>query len=346
MTRMVELARGAEATAPALPRRQARERWAVVALGTILLFNLLFTPHFFTLQLKSGHVFGSLVDVVHRAAPIALMAIGMTFAIATKGIDISVGSVAAVAGALAAAMIVRHQPLGVVIAVPLLVAAGIGAWNGLLVTAGGIQPIIATLVMMVAGRGIAQLITDGQILVYEYPPFEFVANGFFLGLPFSFTILAAVAALVWLAARRTAAGLFVEAVGVNRSAARLAGVNVALVTFLVYVLSGLCAGISGLIFASEIKGADANTAGLNYELDAILAVVIGGTSMEGGRFTLLGSVLGALVIQSLNTTILTRGVAVQATLVVKALVVFAICLLQSDNLRRVAGGLLAGRRAP
>lgn len=329
----------------AMPREHPREVWAVVALAAILLFNLLFTPHFFSVQVRGGHLFGSLIDVVHRAAPVALMAIGMTFAIATKGIDISVGSVAAVSGAVAATLVVGHHPLWVAVLVPLAVTTALGAWNGLLVAVAGVQPIIATLVLMVAGRGIAQLVTDGQILVYEDRPFEFIANGFFLRVPFSWTILAGVALLAWLVARRTAYGLFVEAIGVNRSAARFSGVNAGLVVFLIYVFSGLCAGVAGLVYASEIKGADANTAGLNAELDAILAVVIGGTSMEGGRFSLLGSVLGALVIQSLNTTILTRGVPVQATLVLKAMVVFAICLLQSDAFRRLAGGLFWKRRA-
>jgi len=338
------LGNATEGAAP-LPRERAREVWALVALAVILLFNLLLTPHFFQLQLRQGHLFGSLIDVVHRAAPIALMAIGMTFAIATKGIDISVGSVAAVSGAVAATLVVGHHPLWVVVLGPLLVAVLLGAWNGMLVAAAGVQPIIATLVLMVAGRGMAQLVTDGQILVYEHKGFEFVANGFFLGVPFSWTLLALVALAAWLAARRTAYGLFVEAIGVNRSAARLSGVDVGLVVFLIYVFSGFCAGVAGLMYASEIKGADANTAGLNAELDAILAVVIGGTSMEGGRFTLLGSVLGALVIQSLNTTILTRGVPVQATLVLKAVVVFAICLLQSDAFRRQTAGLLRRPRS-
>lgn len=331
--------------APVLPRERSRALWAVVALGAILLFNLLFTRNFFALSIRDGHLFGTLVDVMHRATPIALMAVGMTFAIATRGIDVSVGSVAAVSGAVAATLIAKeHAPLWLAVAAPLAATTLLGAWNGLLVAGARIQPIVATLVLMVAGRGIAQLVTEGQIVVYEDRPFEFIGSGHLLGLPFSLTLLALVAGGAWLLARRTAFGLFVETIGINRSAARFSGIRTGLVLFVIYALSGLCAGVAGLLYAADIKAADANTAGLNAELDAILAVVIGGTSMDGGRFSLAGSVLGSLVIQSLNTTILTRGVPVEVTLVVKSLVVFAICLLQSEAFRRGAARLLPGRR--
>ena len=309
--------------------------WPLLVLAIILLFNLFFTEHFFRIVVRDDHLFGSLIDILNRAAPVMLLAIGMTLVIATAGIDISVGSVTAISGAIAAVLIAKgNAPLFQVIAVPLVVVMILGAWNGLLVSYVGIQPIIATLILLVAGRGIAQLITDGQIIVFENKPFEFIGNGFLFGLPFSITIVTVVLLITGTLARKTALGLFIESVGGNPNASRYSGVNARGIKSLVYIFTAFCAGIAGLIAASNIKAADPNSSGLNIELDAILAVVIGGTSMNGGKFSLLGSIIGAIFIQTLTTTILTRGVPVQVTLVVKALVVFAVCLLQSEAFRR------------
>ena len=309
--------------------------WPLLVLAIILLFNLFFTEHFFRIVVRDDHLFGSLIDILNRAAPVMLLAIGMTLVIATAGIDISVGSVTVISGAIAAVLIAKgNAPLFQVIAVPLVVVMILGAWNGLLVSYVGIQPIIATLILLVAGRGIAQLITDGQIIVFENKPFEFIGNGFLFGLPFSITIVTVVLLITGTLARKTALGLFIESVGGNPNASRYSGVNARGIKSLVYIFTAFCAGIAGLIAASNIKAADPNSSGLNIELDAILAVVIGGTSMNGGKFSLLGSIVGAIFIQTLTTTILTRGVPVQVTLVVKALVVFAVCLLQSEAFRR------------
>lgn len=309
--------------------------WPLLVLAIILLFNLFFTEHFFRIVVRDGHLFGSLIDILNRAAPVMLLAIGMTLVIATAGIDISVGSVMAISGAIAAVLIAKgNAPLFQVVGVPLLAVMILGAWNGLLVSYVGIQPIIATLILLVAGRGIAQLVTDGQIIVFENKPFEFIGNGFLFGLPFSITIVAVVLIITGTLTRKTALGLFIESVGGNPNASRYSGVNARGIKSLVYIFTAFCAGIAGLIAASNIKAADPNSSGLNIELDAILAVVIGGTSMNGGKFFLLGSIIGAIFIQTLTTTILTRGVPVQVTLVVKALVVFAVCLLQSEAFRR------------
>jgi galactofuranose transport system permease protein len=317
--------------------------WALAALALILLFNILFTPHFFRIEIKDGHLFGSLIDILNRGSPIMLLAIGMTLVIATKGIDISVGSVLAISGAIAAILMVKlHAPMILVFTVPILVSLVFGCWNGFLVSVVGIQPIIATLILIGTGRGIAQLITDGQIIVFQNKPFEALGTGFFLGFPLAISIVLVVYAAIGLLTRKTALGLFIESCGINPKASRYAGINARAILFGVYVISAFCAGISGLIVASDIKAADPNSAGLNYELDAILAVVIGGTSMDGGKFSLTGSVIGALVMQTLTTTILTYGVPVQYTLVVKALVVFAICLIQSESFRSLIGN--SGRR--
>ena len=145
--------------------------------------------------------------------------------------------------------------------------------------------------------------------------------------------MAALLATFLLLTRKTALGLFIESIGVNPMAARFAGVRARIITFWVYAICGLCAGVAGLIVTSNVKSADGNNAGLDFELDAILAVVLGGTSLNGGRFTLVGSVLGALIIQTLTTTIYSIGVPPEITLVVKAVVVFVVSILQSERLR-------------
>jgi simple sugar transport system permease protein len=313
----------------------ARLRWPLAALMLVLLFNWFFTPGFFRLEIKDGRLYGSLVDILNRGTPVALAALGMTLVIATGGVDLSVGAVMAIAGSVAAKLITGTS-LGVpgVIASALAVATLAGLWNGTLVGFLRVSPIVATLILMVSGRGVAQLINGGQIITFESKSFEFIGRGHFLGLPFTVTITLALLAILGLLKERTALGLFIAATGDNEIASGYAGINTRVVKLLVYGLCAFCAGIAGLIVATDIKAADANNAGLWLELDAILATVIGGTALQGGRFFLVGSVIGALLIQSLTTTILTRGVPVEFTLIVKALVIVVVCLLQSEAFRK------------
>ena len=329
--------------------------WPLVALGMIILFNVFFTPGFIHMEIKDGRLFGSLIDIINRGAPVMLLSIGMTLVFATGGIDLSVGAVMAIAGALAATIIRPDYVKGVldygelrpvlyVVAIPLILSVAAGLWNGLLVAYVGIQPIIATLILMVAGRGIAQLITQGQIVVFIHEPFQFIGSGFLFGLPFPITIVIFVIAATYLATRKTALGMFIEAVGANPVACRFMGVKERLIKLSVYMFSGLCAGMAGLITCADIKAADANNAGLFLELDAIAAVIIGGT-MWGGRFTLAGSIIGTLIIQSLTTTILTRGIAPEITLVFKAVVIIGVALIQSEDFRKSIAGRLGGRKA-
>src|SRR5436305_7919863 len=236
-------------------------------------------------------------------------------------ISADLGAVVAVAGALAALYICHeHDPnsvTGTLVAVALALAAALvlGRWNGFLVSRVGIQPIVATLILMVAGRGVAQLITNGQTITLNSRTYSFIDGGFLLAVPFSVLIAAAVVALTALLTRRSALGLLIESVGGNPVASRLVGINARRIKWMVYTFSGLCAGIAGLMISSNVTAADGNNAGLYIELDAILAVVIGGTSLMGGRFTLAGTVLGALIIQTLTTTIYSIGVPTQSTLV-------------------------------
>ncbi len=311
-------------------------KWPLIALVVALLFNAVFSPGFFNFTVRDGRLYGSVIDILNRAAPVMLLSLGMTLVIATGGVDLSVGAVMAITGATAALLLTKAN-VGVfaAIALPLVVALGAGLWNGALVGLFKVPPIVATLILMVSGRGIAQLLTDGQIITFENPSFEFIGRGAFAGLPFTITLVVLVWAVLSLLQSRTALGLFIECTGDNETASRYAGVNTRLVKLVVYAVCGLCAGLAGLIATTDIKAADANNAGLWLELDAILATVIGGTALTGGRFFLSGSLVGAILIQTLTTTILTRGIKVELTLVVKAVVVILVCLLQSEKFRSV-----------
>jgi simple sugar transport system permease protein len=314
--------------------------WPVLALVALLVLNVVVTPSFFSLRLQDGHLYGSLIDILRNGAPTLLIALGMTLVIATRGIDLSVGAVAAIAGAVTCTYIASGGDAWTGMGLALVLCGVLGLWNGFLVSVLGIQPIIATLVLMTAGRGIAMLITEGQIVTVDSPTFREVGAGFVV-LPIAILISLAVLGLVALVTRRTALGLLIESVGVNPSASRLAGVRARTIIWTVYVFAALCAAVAGLMISSNVSAADANNAGLWIEMDAILAVVIGGTSLAGGRYSLTGTLLGALIIQTLTTTVYTIGIAPEITLVFKAIVVIAVCLMQAPIRIRVRQGVPA-----
>jgi simple sugar transport system permease protein len=310
----------------------------LAALLVLLILDAVLVPGFFRIALRDGHLYGSVIDIANRAAPLMLAALGMTLVIATRGIDISVGAVVALSGTVAAMLVngtpdMAARPLGLALAAALGVALLCGLWNGALVAGVKLQPIVATLILMTAGRGLAQLLTDGQIVTVYEDSFFTLGSGYLAGLPVSLYVVAAVFALLLFLARRTALGLFIQAVGLNPVAARLAGLRTATLIVFVYAACSLCAGMAGLLITSNIKSADANNAGLLLELDAILAVTLGGTSLAGGRFSLAGSLVGALIIQTLTYTIYSLGVPPEVNMVVKAIVVFAVCISQSGELR-------------
>jgi ribose/xylose/arabinose/galactoside ABC-type transport system permease subunit len=320
--------------------------WPLLALGLLLLFNQAFTPGFFTLEIRGGHLYGARIDILNEGAKVMLLALGMTLVIATGGVDLSVGATMAIAGAVAAqGVVASHLPAPVAITAALGAAALAGAWNGLLVAVLRIPPIVATLILMVAGRGLAQLITGGQIITFDDPVLSYLGNGWLFGLPFTLTLVLAAFGLTALLTRRTALGLFIEAIGDGETASRFTGLPAPTVKFFVYVFSGLCAGMAGLVATGNIRSADANHAGLYLELDAIIAAVVGGTSLTGGRFYLAGALVGALLMQTLTTTLYALNVSADVATVPKALVILAACLLQSPHFRaRVAR--LRPRRAP
>lgn len=316
-----------------LPRRGLAQ---ILALIVILAVDRAVSPQFFDLRLQDGRLFGSLIDVLNRGTPVALLSLGMVLVIATRGIDLSVGAVMAIAGAIAASLADSHG-LPVVLAAALGAGLVCGLWNGFLVSILGMQPIVATLILMVAGRGIAQLITEGRIVTFTSPDLVWLGNGSILGLPVPVAIALGMLILTGAVVRGSALGLLIEATGGNARASELAGVGTRAMILAVYVWCGVCAALAGVIAAADIMGADANNAGLWLELDAILTVVIGGTSLFGGRFSLVLAVLGALIIQTMNTGILLSGYPPEFNLLVKAVVVLAVLLLQSPKLSGLAG---------
>jgi len=307
----------------------------LLILAIMIGINVIVFPGFLSIEFQNGRLFGNLVDVLNRGAPTALLAIGMTLVIATRGIDLSVGAVIAIAGAVAAKVVVDGH--GWHLALLAALSAGIicGIWNGILVAFLRIQPIVATLVLMVAGRGIAQLITEGTILTFLDPGLIQLGAGTIAGIPTPILIWLGLGILVTAIVRRTALGMLIEAIGINERSSRLAGINSGGLLVLVYLVSGFCAAMAGVIVAADIKGADANNAGLWLELDAILAVVIGGNSLLGGRFSIVASLLGALIIQSVNTVILLSGMPPEFNLVIKALIIIAILVIQSPRVKHM-----------
>lgn len=321
--------------------------WPLLTLACLLGFNALFTPGFYAFRTIDGHLDNHLVDILRHGSQVMILAMGMTLVIATGGVDLSVGAIMAISGAVAALTLTGELPFDVpqttpwAIGLALLASIIAGMWNGLLVAAFKIQPIIATLILMVVGRGVAQLLTDGTIVTFNVESFNQLSNGYWLGLPISLWIVAAMLIVVSLLTRKTALGLFIEAVGNNEIACRYAGVNAGGVKWMAYIFSGFCGGVAGLLCASDIYAADSINAGLYFELDAILAVVIGGTALTGGRFSLIGSLIGALVIQTLTTTLYAHDVSPHIMPMPKALVVVMVCLLLSPAFRTQGRQLLA-----
>jgi len=309
-----------------LPALLARHG-ALIALAALVLIAQVATPNFLSLRTLNVNL--------TQVAGIVIVALGMTLVIATGGIDLSVGSLMAIAGALAPMLFLGQVVslpapwLGVVLAltVPVLVAGALGWFNGWLVTRYRIQPIVATLVLFIAGRGIAQVMTNGNLQTFRNTSFQVIGLGRVLGLPVQVWLMLALALLFAWMVRRTLFGRQILAVGGNERAARLAGAPVARVKRRVYVISGLCAGVAGLVVIAINSASDANLVGLGMELDAIAAVAVGGTALSGGQARIGGTVVGALIIQMVRYVLLALGVADAAALVAKAgLIVGAVWL--------------------
>jgi galactofuranose transport system permease protein len=296
-----------------------------------VLFNVVFTNDFVSSRTLNVNL--------TQVAPTLIVAIGMTLVIATGGIDLSVGSLMAISGSVAALILLSGSSLlesdavaiPLAFIVPVLVAGAFGLFNGALITRFKLQPIIATLILFIAGRGIAQVITNGQLKAFKEPTFQYIGLGKPLGIPFQVIIAAVIVAAAWFTLRRTTFGRYILALGGNERAAELGGVLVNRVKFAVYGISGLCAGIAGLIAIAINSSSDANRVGLNAELEAIAAVAVGGTALTGGQATIIGTVIGALIIQLLRFTLLSHGVPAAVALIVQAGIIIAAVALQRQR---------------
>ncbi len=322
--------------------------WAVVAESLILLVAVILRPDFLKIEINqvTGMLYGVPIDILNRSAEIIIIAMGMTLVIALGGTDLSVGALVAVSGALALKFLrwdvlvyntpgnYTIMPFYLVILVPLVVCTLMGAFNGLLISKLKLQPIIATLILMVAGRGIAQIITNGKQFTTMYTPYQQIALGKVLWLPLPIIIAAVVVVSVALFTRKTSFGMFVESVGVNPNASRVSGLKSSRIILIAYIITGFLSGISGLIYSSRISSCDSNNAGVNNEMDAILAVVIGGTSMSGGKFSLAGTVVGALIMRTIITLVYFFGIVSEAILAFEAVIIAAVIVLQSEPVRK------------
>lgn len=316
----------------------------IFCLVLVLLSNLLKTPGFFEVSIKNGVLYGYIIDVINRASDLVILSVGMTLVVAASGgTDISVGAVMSVAGAVCCYILAGGQQtvnafqnpylLGILAAV----LAGIlcGSFNGFLVAKMKIQPMVATLILFTAGRGIAQLITKGQITYIRVDTYKMLGSSIpKIPIPTPIFVAIFVVIITSVLLKKTTLGLYIQSVGINPKASRLVGINSNKIIFFAYVFCGLCAGVAGLVASSRIYSADANNIGLNLELDAILAVALGGNSLSGGKFSLIGSVIGAYTIQALSTTLYAMSVSPDQIPVYKAIVVVIIVTLQSQEFHK------------
>jgi galactofuranose transport system permease protein len=308
------------------PSRGRLQTWAqrygaLAALVLLFAYNAVETPFFLTQQ-------SLLFVLLRQAAPIAVVAVGMALVIGTAGIDLSVGSVMAIAGQVGATLVLHGQPFLLAMVAALLVSALCGLFNGTLVARFGVQPIIATLILFIAGRGIAQLITGGELQPLADPGFQWIGLARPLGVPAQVIIAFVVAVGAWLVMRLTVYGRQVLAVGGNETASRLAGLPTARVKVLAYVTSGLLAGLVGLITVSATSASDANNTGVGMELDAIAAVAVAGTPLTGGRVTVWGAVVGAVMLKLLQNTLIAHGITKEVAQMVEGAVIIAALWLQ------------------
>lgn len=322
--------------------------WAVIAELAILAVAGILRPDFFRIEYNAttGMFYGSMVDIINRSSEITIIAMGMTMVIALGGTDISVGALVAVAGAFALKLLrwdvteyptpgdYTVYPFVLVILVPLAVCTLMGLFNGILIGKFKLEPIIATLILMVAGRGIAQIATNGKQFTTGYTPFRFIGQGSLFGLPFPIILAIVICTAVMIFVRRTAFGTFVESVGINPSASRVTGLKSGKIIIIVYTLTGFLSGVAGLIYSSRISSCDSNNAGVNYEMDAILAVVLGGTSMTGGKFSLTGTIIGSLIIRTITTLVYYFGITSESIMAFKAVIILVVIIIQSEPVRK------------
>ena len=302
------------------------EQKTLIALVVMIVIVSFLNPHFFTT--------GNILNILRQTAINAVMAVGMTLVILTAGIDLSVGSVLALCGAIGASLIAVQMPVIVAVGAALGAGAILGGISGIIIAKGKVQAFIATLVSMTLVRGLTLVYTDGRPISTGFTDvadsFAFIGTGYLFGIPFPIWIMAFTFGAAWYLLNHTRLGRYIYALGGNEEATRLSGINVDRIKIAVYAIAGFLSALSGLIVTSRLSSAQP-TAGYGYELDAIAAVVLGGTSLMGGKGTIMGTLLGALIIGFLNNALNLLDVSSYYQMIAKALVILLAVLVDTKS---------------
>jgi ribose transport system permease protein len=302
------------------------EQKSLIALLFLIVVVSFLNPNFFTVD--------NILNILRQTSVNAIIAVGMTLVILTAGIDLSVGSVLALCGAFAASLIAMEVPVLIAVPTALFAGAALGAISGVIIAKGKVQAFIATLVTMTLLRGVTMVYTDGRPISTGFTDtadaFAWFGTGYALGIPVPVWLMVIVFTSVWYVLNHTRFGRYVYALGGNESATRLSGINVDRVKIGVYAICGLLAALAGIIVTSRLSSAQP-TAGMGYELDAIAAVVLGGTSLMGGKGRIMGTLIGALIIGFLNNALNLLDVSSYYQMIAKAVVILLAVLVDNKN---------------
>ncbi|PPC78634.1 ribose ABC transporter permease [Pokkaliibacter plantistimulans] len=302
------------------------EQKSLIALLILIAVVSTMSSNFFTVD--------NFMNILRQTSVNAIMAVGMTLVILTAGIDLSVGSVLALTGAFAASMVAMELPLAVTLVVTLGAGLLLGCVSGLIVAKGKVQAFIATLVTMTLLRGVTMVYTDGRPITTGFneagDAFAVLGTGYWFGIPVPVWLMVFVFAGAWYLLHHTPLGRYIYALGGNEAATRLSGINVNKVKVAVYALCGMLSALAGLIVTSRLSSAQP-TAGMGYELDAIAAVVLGGTSLAGGKGRVMGTLIGALIIGFLNNALNLLDVSSYYQMIAKAVVILLAVLVDNKS---------------
>jgi galactofuranose transport system permease protein len=300
----------------------ARKYGALAVLIISILVNSILTPNFANIN--------TVWNILIQVSTVMLVALGMTVVISSGGIDISVGAIMALASITGAKLL----GLGVfpAILIALLFAACFGAFSGFMVAHFRIQPIIITLTLMISVRGVAQVMNNSQLLNFTEPKFSYFGLHRFFGvIPIQVVIMAIAIGIIYFVIKKMTFGRYVEAMGDNYHASRLSGINTFMTTIAIYALSAAMAGGAGLLETARLSAADANAIGRLVELDAIAAVAVGGTPLNGGRANVMGTVIGALIMQILTVSVNMNNIPYSYALVIKSIIIIVAVYVQRDR---------------
>ncbi|EMN7255545.1 ribose ABC transporter permease [Vibrio vulnificus] len=302
------------------------EQKSLIALLFLIVVVSFLNPNFFTVD--------NILNILRQTSVNAIIAVGMTLVILTAGIDLSVGSVLALCGAFAASLVAMEVPVFIAVPTALLAGAALGAISGVIIAKGKVQAFIATLVTMTLLRGVTMVYTDGRPISTGFTDtadaFAWFGTGYALGIPVPVWLMVIVFAAAWYLLNHTRFGRYVYALGGNEFATRLSGINVDKVKIGVYAICGLLAALAGIIVTSRLSSAQP-TAGMGYELDAIAAVVLGGTSLMGGKGRIMGTLIGALIIGFLNNALNLLDVSSYYQMIAKAAVILLAVMVDNKN---------------